>query len=316
MPITRHICPIHQGMNFVAALLMVVLGKEPEMTVDAAKRLAAGSREDCLRGVQPSGGDNDDKRHSASSIPRLYAGQLVPYSARWLRLQKAFWMLVMLMQSASYNMRDSFLPSMPGLKLHLYSFDLLMQEHTPDVRQHIIRLASEADMSISPVCQLFAVEWFMCIFCSISLSFGLHVWDNFLKSGWPAVYWYALAAVRHHQAMLLQISDIGTAIQVLTSSKMFEQDMAGVISVAEGLRSRVNTSVLCLIGDMYKSYTQRERRRAARAGNTLEKPQLEITKLMKIVNHTSSRTRRRKNQSDAKSNTFSVVRKKRTSLRL
>ena len=273
-------------MNFIGALLMVVLGKEPETTVYAAKKLAGVAKEGGWMGGEASGGA--DASPKASSTTRLYAGELVPYSARWLRLQKAFWMLAILMQSASYNMRDLFVPSMPGLKLHLYRFDLLLQEHAPDARQHIMRLANDADMSISPVCQLFAVEWFMCIFCSISLPFGLHVWDNFLTNGWPAVFRYALAAVRHHQPMILQVTDLGSAVQVLTSPQIFEQDMAGVISVAEGLRSRVNASVLCLLEDMYHSYTFRQRRRTTRK---VEKPQIQITKLMKIVNQTSARTR-------------------------
>ena len=198
-------------------------------------------------------------------------------------------MLVMLMQSAAYNMRDLFLPGMPGLKLQLYRFDMLLHEHAPGVRQHIKDLADDASMPITPLCQLFAVEWFMCIFCSINLAFGLHVWDRFIRHGWPAVFRHALAVVLRHRDALLKIKNLGTVVQVLTSSKIFEHDMPGVISLADGLRSKVNASVLGVLADMYYSSKRLERRQ-----ELLQRPKRSFT-----VNKKTSRRQRNKKRRDS-----------------
>ena len=68
--------------------------------------------------------------------------------------EEAFCLLVRIMQS--YDLRQQFLPEMPGLQLRLFQFDRLLEELLPVLHLHFLRQGVKSSM--------FASQWFLTLF--------------------------------------------------------------------------------------------------------------------------------------------------------
>ena len=68
--------------------------------------------------------------------------------------EEAFCLFVRMMNK--YGLRDLFKPDMPGLHLHLYQFERLLEDRMPALYCHLHR------RGVSP--QLYATQWFLTLF--------------------------------------------------------------------------------------------------------------------------------------------------------
>ncbi|CDH12874.1 uncharacterized protein ZBAI_04660 [Zygosaccharomyces bailii ISA1307] len=87
---------------------------------------------------------------------------------------EAFGLLVRLMKN--YGLRNMYLPEMPGLMLMLYQFDRLLEEHSPQLYNHLTRQGVRSSM--------YATQWFLTFFAyKFPLGFVLRIYDIVFVEG-------------------------------------------------------------------------------------------------------------------------------------
>src|SRR6266480_2787502 len=87
---------------------------------------------------------------------------------------EAFTLLVKLMNK--YGLREMFIQDMPGLHLHLYQFERLLEDLQPALACHLHR------RGVIP--QLYATQWFLTLFAyRFPLQLVLRVYDLLLSEG-------------------------------------------------------------------------------------------------------------------------------------
>ncbi|XP_044724416.1 rab-GTPase-TBC domain-containing protein [Hirsutella rhossiliensis] len=113
--------------------------------------------------------------------------------------QEAFCLLVRLMNH--YHLRDLFVQDMPGLHMHLYQFERLLEDIEPALYCHLHR------RGISP--HLYATQWFLTLFAyRFPLQLVLRIYDLILSEGLSAVLRFGLVLMQKNAATLLGISDM------------------------------------------------------------------------------------------------------------
>lgn len=113
--------------------------------------------------------------------------------------QEAFCLLVRLMNH--YQLRDLFTQDMPGLHLHLYQFERLLEDIEPALYCHLHR------RGISP--HLYATQWFLTLFAyRFPLQLVLRIYDLILSEGLSAILRFGIALMQKNAATLLEISDM------------------------------------------------------------------------------------------------------------
>ncbi|KAL2146998.1 hypothetical protein VTI28DRAFT_1294 [Corynascus sepedonium] len=113
--------------------------------------------------------------------------------------EEAFCLLVRLMNQ--YHLRDLFVHDMPGLHLHLYQFERLLEEFEPALYCHLRR------RGISP--HLYATQWFLTLFAyRFPLQLVLRIYDLILSEGLSAILKFGIVLMQKNAAALLTITDM------------------------------------------------------------------------------------------------------------
>lgn len=114
--------------------------------------------------------------------------------------EEAFGLLVRLMNQ--YHLRDLFIQDMPGLHLHLYQFERLLEDLEPALYCHLHR------RSVSP--QLYATQWFLTLFAyRFPLQLVLRVYDLVLSEGLEsAILKFGISLMQKNANTLLGMSDM------------------------------------------------------------------------------------------------------------
>jgi hypothetical protein len=114
--------------------------------------------------------------------------------------EEAFCVFVRLM--SKYGMREMFIQNMPGLHLHLYQFERLLEDFEPAVYCHLHR------RGVSPT--LYATQWFLTLFAyRFPLPLAIRIYDLILSEGLGAILKFAIVLMQQNAATLLTMQDMG-----------------------------------------------------------------------------------------------------------
>jgi Rab-GTPase-TBC domain len=113
--------------------------------------------------------------------------------------EEAFCLLVRLMNQ--YHLRDLFIQDMPGLHMHLYQFERLLEDLEPALYCHLHR------RQISP--HLYATQWFLTLFAyRFPLQLVLRIYDLILSEGLEAILKFGIVLMQKNATTLLGMNDM------------------------------------------------------------------------------------------------------------
>ncbi len=113
--------------------------------------------------------------------------------------EEAFCTLVRLMNH--YHLRDLFIHDMPGLHMHLYQFERLLEDLEPALYCHLHR------RSITP--HLYATQWFLTLFSyRFPLQLVLRIYDLIFSEGLSAIIKFGIVLMQKNATTLLGMSDM------------------------------------------------------------------------------------------------------------
>ncbi|PGH27276.1 hypothetical protein AJ80_00986 [Polytolypa hystricis UAMH7299] len=126
---------------------------------------------------------------------------------------EAFTLLVKLMNS--YGLRNMFIQDMPGLHLHLYQFDRLLEDLEPALACHLRR------RGVPP--QLYATQWFLTLFAyRFPLQLVLRIYDLIFEEGLEStILRFAIAIMQRNKDSLLGMNDMSSLTNFL-KEKVFD----------------------------------------------------------------------------------------------
>lgn len=121
--------------------------------------------------------------------------------------EEAFCLLVRLMNQ--YHLRDMFIQDMPGLHLHLYQFERLLEDLEPALYCHLHR------RGVTP--QLYATQWFLTLFAyRFPLQLVLRVYDLILSEGLEgAILKFGIVLMQKNAQKLLGMTDMSALTNFL-----------------------------------------------------------------------------------------------------
>ncbi|KAL8734719.1 MAG: hypothetical protein Q9181_003108 [Wetmoreana brouardii] len=127
--------------------------------------------------------------------------------------EEAFCLLVRLMNH--YHLRDMFIQDMPGLHLHLYQFERLLEDLEPALYCHLHR------RGVPP--QLYATQWFLTLFAyRFPLQLVLRVHDLVLSEGLEgAILKFGVVLMQRSAHTLLGMNDMASLTTFL-KEKIFD----------------------------------------------------------------------------------------------
>lgn len=127
--------------------------------------------------------------------------------------EEAFCLLVRLMNQ--YHLREMFIQDMPGLHLHLYQFERLLEDLEPALYCHLHR------KGVAP--QLYATQWFLTLFAyRFPLQLVLRVYDLILSEGLEgAILKFGIVLMQKNADSLLGMSDMAGLTNFL-KDKLFD----------------------------------------------------------------------------------------------
>ncbi|EMD95967.1 hypothetical protein COCC4DRAFT_156949 [Bipolaris maydis ATCC 48331] len=116
--------------------------------------------------------------------------------------EEAFSLFVTLMNK--YGLRDLFVHDMPGLHLHLYQFERLLEDFEPALYCHLRR------RDVKP--QLYATQWFLTLFAyRFPLQLVLRIYDLILSQGLElAILKFGIVLMQKNAETLLGMKDMAT----------------------------------------------------------------------------------------------------------
>ena len=116
--------------------------------------------------------------------------------------EEAFCLLVRMMNQ--YHLREMFIQDMPGLHLHLYQFERLLEDLEPALYCHLHR------RNVDP--QLYATQWFLTLFAyRLPLQLVLRIYDLILSEGLEgAILKFGIVLMQKNAETLLGMSDMLT----------------------------------------------------------------------------------------------------------
>ena len=113
-----------------------------------------------------------------------------------------------------YHLRDMFTQDMPGLHLHLYQFERLLEDLEPALYCHLHR------RGVPP--QLYATQWFLTLFAyRFPLQLVLRVHDLVLSEGLGAILKFGIALMQKNAQTLLGMNDMASLTTFL-KEKIFD----------------------------------------------------------------------------------------------
>jgi len=127
--------------------------------------------------------------------------------------EEAFSMFVRLM--TNYNLRSMFIQDMPGLHLHLYQFERLLEDFEPALYCHLHR------RGVSP--QLYATQWFLTLFAyRFPLQLVLRIYDLILSEGLEsAILKFGIVLMQKNKDTLLDMKDM-SQLTTFLKEKLFD----------------------------------------------------------------------------------------------
>ncbi|KAI1388269.1 RabGAP/TBC [Hypoxylon trugodes] len=126
--------------------------------------------------------------------------------------EEAFCLLVRLMNQ--YKLRDLFIQDMPGLHMHLYQFERLLEDYEPALYCHLHR------RGISP--HLYATQWFLTLFAyRFPLQLVLRIYDLILSEGLSAILKFGIVLMQKNASTLLTMSDM-SQLTTFLRDKLFD----------------------------------------------------------------------------------------------
>ncbi|KAL8935083.1 MAG: hypothetical protein Q9211_004895, partial [Gyalolechia sp. 1 TL-2023] len=127
--------------------------------------------------------------------------------------EEAFCLLVRLMNH--YHLRDMFVQDMPGLHLHLYQFERLLEDFEPALYCHLHR------RGVHPL--LYATQWFLTLFAyRFPLQLVLRVYDLVLSEGLEgAILKFGIILMQKNSRTLLGMNDMSSLTNFL-KEKLFD----------------------------------------------------------------------------------------------
>lgn len=116
--------------------------------------------------------------------------------------EEAFCLLVRMMNQ--YHLREMFVQDMPGLHLHLYQFERLLEDLEPALYCHLRR------RHVDP--QLYATQWFLTLFAyRLPLQLVLRIYDLILSEGLEgAILKFGIVLMQKNAETLLGMNDMLT----------------------------------------------------------------------------------------------------------
>lgn len=127
--------------------------------------------------------------------------------------EEAFCLLVRLMNQ--YHLRDMFIQDMPGLHLHLYQFERLLEDLEPALYCHLHR------KGVSP--QLYATQWFLTLFAyRFPLQLVVRVYDLILSEGLEgAILKFGIVLMQKNATTLLGMQDM-SSLTTFLKERLFD----------------------------------------------------------------------------------------------
>ncbi|RMZ82480.1 hypothetical protein DV737_g2023, partial [Chaetothyriales sp. CBS 132003] len=127
--------------------------------------------------------------------------------------EEAFCLLVRLMNK--YQVRELFVNDMPGLHLHLYQFERLLEDLQPALYCHLNR------RGVTP--RLYATQWFLTLFAyRFPLQLVMRVYDMVLSEGLEgAILKFGMAVIQRNVQTLLAMNDM-QALTNFLKEKLFD----------------------------------------------------------------------------------------------
>lgn len=127
--------------------------------------------------------------------------------------EEAFCLLVRMMNQ--YHLREMFVQDMPGLHLHLYQFERLLEDFEPALYCHLRR------KQVDP--QLYATQWFLTLFAyRLPLQLVLRIYDLILSEGLEgAILKFGIVLMQKNAETLLGMNDMLTLTTFL-KDKLFD----------------------------------------------------------------------------------------------
>ncbi|KAG8531133.1 uncharacterized protein KY384_004491 [Bacidia gigantensis] len=177
--------------------------------------------------------------------------------------EEAFCLLVRLMNH--YHLREMFIKDMPGLHLHLYQFERLLEDLEPALYCHLHR------KGVQP--RLYATQWFLTLFAyRFPLQLVLRIYDLILSEGLEgAILKFGIVLMQKNAETLLDMNDMAQLTNFLkdklfdvyidqapTSSSILESGFFGTSGDKEIYRADTLVQDACAVKitpEMLKSYT-------------------------------------------------------------
>ena len=127
--------------------------------------------------------------------------------------EEAFCLFVRLM--SKYGIREMFIHDMPGLHLHLYQFERLLEDLEPALYCHLNR------RGVHP--QLYATQWFLTLFAyRFPLQLVLRVYDLILSEGLEAsIMKFGIVLMQKNRDALLAMKDM-SQLTTFLKEKLFD----------------------------------------------------------------------------------------------
>ncbi|RDL40185.1 Ypt of gyp1p [Venustampulla echinocandica] len=126
--------------------------------------------------------------------------------------EEAFCLLVRLMNQ--YHLRDLFIQDMPGLHMHLYQFERLLEDFEPALYCHLHR------RQVTP--HLYATQWFLTLFAyRFPLQLVLRIYDLILSEGLAAILKFGIVLMQKNAQALLAMNDM-VALTSFLKDRVFD----------------------------------------------------------------------------------------------
>jgi hypothetical protein len=126
--------------------------------------------------------------------------------------EEAFCLLVRLMNQ--YHLRDLFIQDMPGLHMHLYQFERLLEDFEPALYCHLHRRQVTA--------HLYATQWFLTLFAyRFPLQLVLRIYDLILSEGLEAILKFGIVLMQKNAVTLLGMTDM-VALTTFLKDRLFD----------------------------------------------------------------------------------------------
>lgn len=149
--------------------------------------------------------------------------------------EDAFWLFVGLMED--YEMRDNYLPRLPGLSKHCQIIHLLILDKFRDLHSHFAEYRIFTEM--------FATEWCLTLFGSIipAQEMGIML-DHFFRNGWSFFYKLVLVILRRLQNRIISTQDPVDILYPLKPAQRSQKEWRLFLAVLQQGNEKLNWNKL------------------------------------------------------------------------